>query len=372
MSKPHPARAFGALILGLAVLLAACSQPSGPQDASVVTFSLSLTDAAATAETIQAQGAPFDPSTGATAIETVHVTVRDSNNAPVAFSFAAGTYTVDPAGVIPYVTLEKSAAIGGITSATVALPAAGNPYTFESLGYASVTDPVIAYADQSVNVVDGGTVWISPVAVLGAASLATRYPTTYVIPGSVLDVMLVVAANGHDDIAGGAFLQVPLGDFVASYDAPSGASILSQSNRGLRLQIDAQCTGPLTLSGNAAGLVEVASDFVPGTVSMSGSGLVLPCSPVNDGTVSIDTEPPTVSISSLDGNTGLVVGQADDNFGIAKVQVFDGPVLLASTDENEAVGGVSLIAFVHGTTEFRTYLTTTPQGGVTAVAFDAS
>src|SRR5690606_12120989 len=151
-------------------------------------------------------------------------------------------------------------------------------------------------------------------------------------PNTVLDLMLVVAANGHDNIAGGDFLEVPLGDFVASYDAPVGTSIVSQSNRGLRLQVGAQCSAPVTVTGSVAGLVEVANDFVAGSVALNGSGLQLECSPVNDGTVSLDTEPPTVSITSFASSTGLVVGQADDNFGIAKVQVYDGPVLLASTD----------------------------------------
>lgn len=347
----------------MTLLLAACGQPQ-TADPSSVTFKLSTSDQSSS---ITTQGAPFDPTTGATSIETLRVTVRNADDQIINFNVAGSVYTADPAGSAAYVTLAKTVPNGGLEVATVVLPSAGNPYSFESFGYASVTGPVIAYAKQTQPVTESSTVLLLPVSVLGAAELAPRFPTTIVAPGSVLDIMLTVSANGHPA------LQVPLGDFTAQYAAVVGATTLSSSNRGIRLQIPSDCVDTLTIGGTVAGLVETSGTYPTGSLDMNaGAGLQLGCPPMVTGGVAFDTEPPTLTLDSHNSATGLVRGSADDNYGIAKVQLFDGPVLLASTEASETGPTVSLIAFINGTTEFRTTLTAAPLGGIAAVAFDTS
>ena len=101
-------RAIGAVVLGLAMLLAACGQPAAPSDPSVVNFNISLARKDAGAQTVEAQGSPFDPVSGATSIETVSITVRDSDGKVVNFTYSGGVYTADSNGTETQVTLDTS------------------------------------------------------------------------------------------------------------------------------------------------------------------------------------------------------------------------------------------------------------------------
>lgn len=269
-------------------------------------------------------------------------------------------------GDVDLVTITKGAPTG-FESAEVILPYMGNPYTFETRGYADVGAPVIAYATQEANVRDDATVVLQPVSVLGAAQLVPRLPLNYVVPGSVVDLMLVVVANGSDA------LQVPLSDFAATYEVDGDATVIATSNRGIRLAIGEQCAAPFTVNGAVEGLVEDGGSYVAGSVGINGDdGYEVVCPSPTDSGLIYDSESPTVEITSFDAGTGVVAGTAEDNAGIAKVQLFDGPALVASTDVDEATAPVALIEFVDNSTLFTTTLVVDPVAGLTAIAFDTS
>lgn len=369
--KLHGNRVLGALALALTLVLAACSQPATPTTASdTVTLTLSVAEQPLSGQStspITTLGAPFHPATGSTAIEELQVTVTDTFGQAIAFSFAGNTYTADPAGTIDYITLNKTAPNGALESANVVLPSLGNPYTFESAGYFDVAEPVIAFASQTQNVSNTAIVTLLPVSVLGAAEITPRLPTNFVAPGSVLDLMLVVTANGNTS------LQVPLADFSASYDLPAGGplTLIAESNRGVRVQVGSECSTAFTVGSTAAGLVQTGAGFAQGVVTANGgAGIELRCPPLDNGNVQVDTAPPTIQVTAYDAVSLVVEGTADDNVAIALVEIYDGPELVATTDIDAATGSVSLITFT-GTT-FTTTLTAAPYAGITAVARDTS
>src|SRR5690606_9915329 len=83
-----------------------------------------------------------------------------------------------------------------------------------------------------------------------------------------------------------------------------------------------------------------------------------------------DLQAPTVSIS-YDAATLTVSGTAQDaNDRIAKVQVWDGAKLLASTDPSEESAAVAYFQFALGLDTFSVTLKEAPLGGLQALAFD--
>jgi len=353
---------WAALVLCLATLLAACGRP-GPGADRMVSFELAL----AQDGSLTPQGLPHDPDDGGIEVQVMRVWVSDSQGQPVLFERDGDAYVAAADGSEAFVTLSAG---DGEMGAEVTLPAFGNPYRF--VAHAYLDDPgavpeaaVIGYADRSASVVDGGTVWFSPVSVLGEARLRTRFPTSYVAPGATVDLMLVVSPNGHDH------LEVPIGDFMADYMV-SGATIVSQSNRGVRLLVDDACDGAVLVTGTVWGVVMVGGEIVADAVAMNGgAGLELPCSTTLGSGLGLDKEAPTVAITSYDPMILEVQGTADDNMGIVKVQLFDGPVLLASSDSYEATGSVAKVTFPGGNA-FTATLTAAVAQNLVAVAFDAA
>ena|GEM_PF-1118508 len=351
-------------LAALALLLSACGRPT-VADPSLVTVTVAVDlPGAASAGDPSPQGFPYDPADGSIA-GTVEVYVFDKDGDPVSFDVSGGTYAAASSGAVGFITLTS-----GNNTATVNLPSAREPYRFESLGKAG--DDVVAYDDQTVKVTSEPNVFVALTSVLEDAILVPRLPTTIVTPGQVLDLMLVVMANDNADYPSD-YLQVPVGDFTVSYGPVSNATIGASSNRGVRLTVASECTTSVTVDGHVTGLVESSGDFVTGDVPFhGGAGFSLPCPPIVTGGVAVDMEPPTVAITSFDPLTRVVEGTASDGYGIAKVEIYDGPVLLASTDPGAVGGTVSLIEFKPQSDEFRTTLLADPIGGISAVALDTS
>lgn len=351
-------------LAALALLLSACGRPT-VADPSLVTVTVAVDlPGAASAGDPSPQGFPYDPPDGSIA-GTVEVYVFDKDGDPVSFDVSGGTYAAASSGAVGFITLTS-----GNNTATVNLPSAREPYRFESLGKAG--DDVVAYDDQTVKVTSEPNVFVALTSVLEDAILVPRLPTTIVTPGQVLDLMLVVMANDNADYPSD-YLQVPVGDFTVSYGPVSNATIGASSNRGVRLTVASECTTSVTVDGHVTGLVESSGDFVTGDVPFhGGAGFSLPCPPIVTGGVAVDMEPPTVAITSFDPLTRVVEGTASDGYGIAKVEIYDGPVLLASTDPGAVGGTVSLIEFGPQSDEFRTTLLADPIGGISAVALDTS
>lgn len=351
----------------LGLLLAACGQYVADVPDDYVTLTVGLEDALAAAG-IEPAGAPYSPDDGSIAVDNVQVAVFDKDGDQVKFDLSGGAYTASPTGST--LTIELTP---GDPSADVSLPAAGNPYTFESRGYDSGSANVIAYDTQDRNVIDATTVLVKLESVLDqpdGAVLVPRYPTNYAMPGSVLDLMLVVMANGNAAFPSD-YLQVPLSDFDVSYGAVTGGTVLAASERGLRIQVDDTCT-QVTVAGTVSGLVENGTDIEAGTVGFQGDGTYeIACPAPFEGDVTADLEAPTVSIV-YDSSDNSVSGTASDNVGIASVEVYDGPALVATTDLSKVMGDVVEVVFAPGLTTWSADLTNPPTGELTVIATDTS
>ncbi len=365
----HVIKASPAGLLALALVLSACGGPQPPVDPSMISVDVAVDLSAAAAPVADAdqlspQGFPYDPSDGSIA-GSVEVHVYDKDDNVVSFDVSGTTYTAAPSGAVGFITLTP-----GSDEATVNLASSGNPYRFESFG--KVDGDVVAYDERSQDVAVAPSVFISLRSVLEEAILVPRYPTAVATPGQVLDLMLVVMANGHADFPAD-YLQVPVGDFTATYGAVTNAARGPSSNRGIRLTVASECTGDVTVDGNVAGLLFDGAAYATDDLPLhGGAGFSLPCPAAVGGEVQVDLIPPTVTLDSFDPATRVVTGTAADGFGIASVEVYDGPVLMASTDLAKVSPTVSLITFVPGGDQFTTTLKADPLGGIYAVALDPS
>lgn len=359
---PEGARLAAAAALTLALLLAACGGPLAGGDPTMVTARLSANVPGAEAGGLSPQGFPYDPASGAIA-STVRVYVFDEEGEQVSFQVSGTTYTAAPSGE-EFITLTPEA-----SSVTVRLPASGNPYRFEALG--ETDGSVVAYDSETVALGADTEVSLALRSVLGGAVLVPRLPTTAAVPGQVLDLMLVVMANGHADFPGD-YLQVSIGDFAATYDPVGNATVLASSPRGVRLQVDAYCFDAVTVEGGVAGLVAAGDAYAPGQVGFNGgAGYQLPCLS-SSAALGVDMVPPSVTITGYDPVTGVVTGEASDDVGVGRIELYDGPVLLATTELADATGEVARIEFEPLSTAFSATLQVLPLGRITAVAVDTS
>lgn len=346
-------------LCAVALLLAACNQPTTKAPpAGFITLSMKLDGATIrTPDAMRPQGIPNDPVTGDLALDSVRVTVRDKNGDTVLFTEDAGTFVAAEAGA-DHLTLDANG------SAEVSLPSHLEPYTFES--FAEANGAPVAYHSVEQRITVSSSVTIRLKSLLGDAIVAPRYPTNYAVPGEIIDLMLVVMANGNDDYPAD-YLQVPFGDFTVDYDTIMGGTIVSSSNRGIRVLADAFCTS-VEVDGTVTGL-RLVGDTVSERAAPFALHQPLACTPAVDGSLAADVEAPTVT---LDYNvaTRRASGTADDNTAIAKLEIYDGPVLVATTDETAVGASVSQIAFLAGSTAYQTTLKVDPTGGLRAVAYD--
>lgn len=354
-----PLRMSIAALCALALLLAACNQPTAKAPPpNFVTLSIKVDGATLNGgDALQPQGIPTDPKTGDIVLDAVQVTVRDKNNDVVQFQEDAGTYVAAETGA-GYIELGA----GG--EAKVSLPSHLEPFTFESIGM--VNKEWVGYHSVKQEVTQNANVTITLESILGGAVLTPRYPTNFVVPGEIIDLMLVVMANGNDSFPDD-YLQVPTGDFTVRYDSITGGIIENESNRGIRVTADAFCT-EIEVNGWVTGLRLDSDEVSTGSDPLS-LAKQLECVPAAKGSLRADLVAPIVT---LDYNmaTGQVTGAAEDNLAIAKLEIFDGPVLVATTDGDDIGPDVAEIAFIAGTNEFRAKLTVDPIGGLRALAYD--
>lgn len=354
---------FGlASMLVLALVLAACGQPQASVPEGRIALSVAIDGSQFAPQDIRPMGSPIAQD-GTAATDSVDVQVFDKDGALVTFDLVGGTYTVAAAGATDTIALTASA-----TSADVLLLAAGNPYTFEAHGYHQAGGPVIAYDHQQKAVANDASVQLWLTSVLGGARLVPRYPAAFATPGAAaFDLLLVVTANGYSDIDAAGYLQVPLGDFQVEYGLVTGATVVSSSDRGLRLSIAEACAAGVNVAeGQVTGLVWEAGSVVPGSLDLGQFDIDCPAA---SGGVQADLVSPVVTLA-YDGVTGEATGTAlDPNGFITTVEIWDGPVLVASTD---AAAGVALVTFDLGSTTFRATLGSAPVGGLVALAYDAA
>lgn len=359
--------------LSLSLLLAACSQPGSearkPTPDGFVSVSLGLDNSSFSSQGanqgFQTLGSPYSAD-GAIAVTGVTVSVHDASNSLVRFNLAAGIYTASDSGSETSITLSK-----GGNAADLVLRAAGNPYTFVSLGEDAAAGNVIAYATQEEDVVTGSSISVKLESVLGEAVLTPRMPTKLAMPGEPLDLMLVVMANGNDDIHGD-YLQVPLSDFTVAYTDLVGATAASSSNRGIRLNMAEDCTSvsvTATVSGRRAPSYDAADKAA---LNLPGSITCAAPDPDSEFPIFVDLTEPTVTLNEYNAATRFVEVTADDETALALVEVFDGPVLVATTDDDNSDASVATLFRIGVSNTFRANLQVQPLGALTAVATDSS
>lgn len=355
-----PSRMSIVALCAVALLLAACNQPTAKAPPTgFITLSLKLEGATLNnSGALQPLGIPNDPENGDNALDSVRVTVRDANDDPVYFSNEAGTYVAKESGQ-DHLMLDANG------SAEVSLPSHLEPYTFEARGSDSSGNVIAYHSTTPQEISDTPTVQIALESVLGDAVMVPRLPTNIIAPGAILDLMLVVMANGNDEYPAD-YLQAPLGDYTVTYDLDhaTDVTLLSESNRGIRLSIGDYCPDIL-VSGTVEGYRESG-----GAIQEASAPFTLLNAPeCLAGTLEADTVNPEVTLS-YDMDTRVATGTANDNYQVERVEIYDGPVLVATTDPDifDDNPDVAEIKFVG--TEYSATLTVNPVAGLQAIAYD--
>lgn len=237
----------------------------------------------------------------------------------------------------------------------------GVTWTFTGHAF-DAADNLLAFAEAQRTTAAGSSnaTALRFTSLLGMARLETRLPTRQLLPGQEIDLLLRVTPRERPD------LSVPTLDYHASYETVNGAN-LHFSERGVRVRVGDQAGGDLVVTGRAAGLLWADGLAVPGDVSAT---LRLPF-----GTsLGVDLEAPVLSNLAFDAEQQIFTGVADDNYGVVQLELYDGPVLLASTDpEVMSAKHVPEVVFPGGGTAFHSRITL-PAGEytLTVVATDFS
>lgn len=312
---------------------------------------------------VGAQGVPTDAE-GTSAVMVFEIEVLDAAGELVRFD-AENTY--DPEGAATSVTLAA-----GDTAVTVRLPT--GKYTFRTRGLAGSGGTLLAYGQTVATVThQTSTLKLDVYALLGEAELRPDGLRHYIVPGEVLDLYLYVRTDG------GSF-RVPLGDYSVTYELDGELGQLIGSAVGVRVnvtpsptrdtfKVTARVRGWSLVNGEPKANVKVSASFA--RPFLQASGIVVDSVPP---TVTFDSPTPTAPSQSV-----LLSGTADDEIGIERVQVFEGPVLIGSTATEDVEAGAARITFSDESTGTWQMSWSPPFSGpgtktyaLTAVAIDTS
>lgn len=253
-------------------------------------------------------GVPFDK--GEPVVASVDVAIYalgvSENPDALRFSFADGLYSYDPDGLVTTIGVRFE------NTVDVVLPA-GNDYGFEATG-ADGGGTWLAYG-RTTAYVDVTTTTVRPAleTMIDVATLDTTSFTTIVVPGQAIDLFLAV------DAAGG--YAVPVADYAVTYAIqPDDGTIGATSKVGTRVVATASPTDDtFTLTATITGWRDVG-----GVATM--------------GDVTTTFEAPYA-----------LAGTANDDIGVDRLHLYEGPVLIGSSDPLEHdVDGVSPIALLGG------------------------
>ncbi|MFC6592851.1 Ig-like domain-containing protein [Deinococcus lacus] len=301
-----------AYALGLSALLSACGSVT-PQADGQLSESLSLV-AGAASETVS--GVPYSELGGA--VKEIKVEVYDAYGQLVRFN---PQNKAVPGGKVPYLVLQPG------QSVKVSL-SPGHVYRIISRGYdAAVTDPerhLIAYQDTASTGARDRQLTLRLTSVLGSAGLDAEPATLE--PGQQVATLLKVAPPGRPD------LKVPPEDFQVTYQVSGGAALPTpEPKRGLNVQAGADGE-TLDVTATVTGYVltgpeTVVRGQVTGTLRRPVRAKPVP-----------DTQAPSVSLSvtpaelTQPGSVTLLAG-AQDDWGVSRVDFYDGEQLLGSDAE---------------------------------------
>jgi len=278
---------------------------------------------------LTAVGGPVD-ALGAIAVAEVKVEVLDAAGRTVRFDEALAA---DPNGPLARVTLRADEPL-----VTVYLPP-GASYRFAAKGYTDAGE-LVAYGEARHVATGrgGGAVAVDLAGLLGEARLVRRTPVHALLPGQTLDALLTVAPPRRPD------LEVLPRDLEADYEVVNG-EVIESSGRGVRLRAGTRA-GDVVAQVEVSGLVPAGTGVGPGSVTAE---LRVPFATA----ATVDLTPPWVSSLAFDPDGGVLTGVADDDLGVTSLEVYDGPVLLATSDPEAAqAADVPQVVFPGGGTSF--------------------
>lgn len=211
------------------------------------------------------------------------------------------------------------------------------------------------------------TVILPMEAVIGSVEIEAATPIEFLVPGQTIDLLITVLSPDN-------FSRVPLADLTATYDFMEGGTLTGSSLGSSALGVRAKADDTGTLAFFTAN-VEVSGKVDEGGTVVHGSRRATITIPFTVSTTFYaDVEAPSVTMESAElirGSTGTLSGFASDRLGVTKLQVFEGPVLIGSTDSSEYGGeSVEQVSFSGGTWQLPFTPETTGTLTFTAVAFD--
>ncbi len=329
MKKVH-SLAFAALTLPL--ILAACGSATSTPAASSEMVSLTLNSGLTVAlpQALQAQGLkPLGlPSTGtASAVTYIKVNVKDSNGNPVSFD---GNNVYKVGGAQSFITLSN-------TNPTTKLLLPKGTYSFESVGKDNQNGTFLAYGQDNGKDLSA----LNPSVNLGLhtlmsqanSTLTSKLPVNFVNTTDKLDLRLAVRTPGMA-------LNVPTSDYTVAYSS-NEVSVLNSSQLGANVQVNG------TTSQSSVGVTATVTGWVDNG-NETASLLSRPVSytvPLSVTGLGTDATPPAVTMNAVGTATNTIMslsGTASDDKGVQSVKVYDGSMLIGSTDSAD---NVTLISF---------------------------
>ena len=350
------------LIALIALLLSACS--TGTPTNGRVLDGAPTTITLATAEgALGALGVPFEG--GLPVVTRVDVAIHalvSSNPVPLRFSLVDGIYTYDPEGDLASVDFAFTDRV------TVTVPA-GETYGFATRGD-DVQETWIAYGETLADVdATTSSVALALQTLIAAATLEAAPVIDAIAAGQSVDLLLSVTAPGG--------YAVPTADFAVTYAvAGEDGSVTADSKLGAQVlanadPVDGEFSVTATVTGwRNVGGAPIWVDSNDGVTATFAVPFTIPTG------LGFDFAAPIATISApITGNAGsslTVSGTAIDEAGIDLVQVYAGPVLIASTDLDEAIGPVAPLFLEADAWSFGWTPTDVRSYTLTAVAIDGA
>ncbi|WP_020700647.1 hypothetical protein [Deinococcus apachensis] len=331
-TRPDTRTLLLTLALAGPALLAGCGGGTAPTPGKegLVTLTLKAPlPAPVQAAGLRSQAVPMG-SDGNTPVGGVRVRVFTGDGTPVKFN---AQHQADPQGGVDHLDLTPSA-----SSTSVSLTP--GTYTFQSSGLSEAENgTLLAFGRlEHQDVAAGTTVNLKVQTLTDDVTLTSALPMNAAVPGQTFDVLLTVRTPGVN----GTRFAVPLSDFKATYtlDAAAG-SVQASSNLGARVGVAASPSAAnFTLKAALDGLT--ARDAETAQPKTFGPTFTLPF--LSGTGIGVDLRAPDLAVDTPQVTAGqpiLLTGTGGDNVGLKKLEVFDGPVLIGSTEDSAGVPKVT-------------------------------